>query len=85
VKEKVVIDIDLSSAAMSQFIADKVFGEIIHAVNSTGQGLCDITLRNVPLNPFPRLVVDYGDLYNALVEIARIRTVPYLEMEMSRK
>jgi uncharacterized protein YodC (DUF2158 family) len=66
---KKVIEVDLFGMAMTQFMADKLWATI----NTSSASCVDITLRNVAVSSgsLPRFVIDYGELYETLCEVAK--------------
>jgi hypothetical protein len=63
--DKKTIEIDLSCAPFSQLTANRIHAQTIDATHA------DIILRNVDVRVFPRLIVDYGTIYETLCEVAK--------------
>jgi hypothetical protein len=58
-----VIEYDLCGASLCQAMIDRITSE----ANATRGGMIDITIRNIAtIGGIPRLILDYGQIYNAL-------------------
>jgi hypothetical protein len=66
---KKTIEVELYSAMMSQFMADKLWG----IINTSGASCVDIHLHNVSVagGSLPRFILDDGQLYETLCEVAK--------------
>jgi hypothetical protein len=64
------VEMEFASGCMSQALADRIFGQI-QAQAAEGKSWGDIVLKGVNFRDFPRLVVDYGELYDTLCEVAK--------------
>ena len=67
---KATIEIDLYGAPLSQTMTDRIHSLAAHA-QQEGQQLGDVIIRNVDMHGFPRLIVDYGELYETLCAVAK--------------
>lgn len=67
--ERKTIEYDLSGAAISQHLMDQIWAQMVECSRKGEQ--FDIVIRRPAAISPPRLVVDYGDLYEVLIEAVR--------------
>lgn len=71
---KKTIEYDMAAGMLSQGAVDWIYSKVIAAREASGADvdtLVDITIKSVPTRGFPRLIVDHGELFETLCEVAK--------------